>query len=48
MMSPAAPLAGVRVTTAPTAVAVISAALEGDRKMLQGRLRFGDSIDTQL
>src|SRR5579859_6169514 len=35
----AAPLAGVSVTTAPTATAVIAADLEGDRKTVLARLR---------
>jgi hypothetical protein len=44
-MSLAAPLAGVRVTTTPTAAAMTSAAFEGGRKLLQARLRFRLSID---
>jgi hypothetical protein len=38
-------LAGVRVTTKPTAAAVTSATLDGDRTMLRGRLRFRLSIE---
>src|ERR1051325_5563330 len=45
-MSLAAPLAGVRVTTRPTAPAVTSAILDGERRMLHARLRFRLSIET--
>src|SRR5581483_4751584 len=45
-MSLAAPFAGERVATKPTAAAVISAAFVGGRTMLQARLRFRLSIET--